>query len=136
MVTVGDHLVPSELAIAAYDKAHEPKKLVILPGGHFDARGSPFNRSWPGHGLVQGRPSGGLSRPVTSANAVRLAKLVRLNGDPRRRIFAIHWRANPSQPSGQDVPFCIHRTGVRRPRPRHCPRVSASVQRGMQKLMH
>src|ERR1019366_4500702 len=31
----------------------------------------------------QGRPSGGLSRPVTSANAVRLAKLVRLNGDPR-----------------------------------------------------
>ncbi|HUZ37405.1 MAG TPA: alpha/beta hydrolase [Streptosporangiaceae bacterium] len=33
----GDHLVPSELAIAAYDKAHEPKKLVILPGGHFDA---------------------------------------------------------------------------------------------------
>src|ERR1019366_4427496 len=75
VVTVGDHLVPSELAIAAYDKAHEPKKLVILPGGHFDARGSPFNRSWPGHGLVQGRPSGGLSRPVTSANAVRLAKL-------------------------------------------------------------
>ena len=28
---------PSELAIAAYDTAHEPKKLVILPGGHFDA---------------------------------------------------------------------------------------------------
>ncbi len=37
LVAVGDHLVPSELAIAAYDKAHEPKKLVILPGGHFDA---------------------------------------------------------------------------------------------------
>jgi uncharacterized protein len=26
-----------QLAFAAYDKAHEPKKLVILPGGHFDA---------------------------------------------------------------------------------------------------
>jgi uncharacterized protein len=37
LVAVGDHLVPSELAIAAYDRAHEPKKLVILPGGHFDA---------------------------------------------------------------------------------------------------
>ena len=37
LVAVGDHLVPSELAIAAYDTAHEPKKLVILPGGHFDA---------------------------------------------------------------------------------------------------
>ena len=37
LVAEGDHLTPSELAIAAYDKAHEPKKLVILPGGHFDA---------------------------------------------------------------------------------------------------
>ena len=25
------------LAIAAYEKAHQPKELVILPGGHFDA---------------------------------------------------------------------------------------------------
>jgi fermentation-respiration switch protein FrsA (DUF1100 family) len=32
-----DHLVPAELAIAAYEQAHEPKKLVILPGEHFDA---------------------------------------------------------------------------------------------------
>jgi uncharacterized protein len=37
VVARGDHLVPSELAIAAYEKAHEPKELVILPGGHFDA---------------------------------------------------------------------------------------------------
>lgn len=34
---LGDHLTPSELAIAAYDNAREPKKLQILPGGHFDA---------------------------------------------------------------------------------------------------
>ncbi|MGH3802853.1 MAG: alpha/beta hydrolase, partial [Pseudonocardiaceae bacterium] len=33
----GDHLVPSELAIAAYEDAREPKKLQILPDGHFDA---------------------------------------------------------------------------------------------------
>ena len=42
LVAVGDHLVPSELAIAAYDTAHEPKKLVILPDGHFDAYGKGF----------------------------------------------------------------------------------------------
>jgi fermentation-respiration switch protein FrsA (DUF1100 family) len=33
----GDHLVPSELTIAAYEQAREPKKFIILPGGHFDA---------------------------------------------------------------------------------------------------
>jgi fermentation-respiration switch protein FrsA (DUF1100 family) len=37
LVAEGDHLVPSELAIAAFDGAHQPKELVILPGGHFDA---------------------------------------------------------------------------------------------------
>jgi hypothetical protein len=36
-VADGDHLVPAELAIAAYKKAHQPKELAILPGGHFDA---------------------------------------------------------------------------------------------------
>ena len=30
-------LVRIKEELAAYDKAHEPKKLVILPGGHFDA---------------------------------------------------------------------------------------------------
>ena len=37
VVAERDHLVPAELAIAAYEKAHQPKELVILPGGHFDA---------------------------------------------------------------------------------------------------
>ena len=37
VVAAGDHLVPAELAIAAFDTAHEPKRLIILPGGHFDA---------------------------------------------------------------------------------------------------
>lgn len=32
-----DVLTPTDLAIAAYEKAREPKKLTILPGGHFDA---------------------------------------------------------------------------------------------------
>lgn len=34
---VGDHLTPADLTIAAFEKAREPKKLTILPGGHFDA---------------------------------------------------------------------------------------------------
>jgi len=32
-----DHLTPATLAIAAFERAIEPKKLVILPGPHFDA---------------------------------------------------------------------------------------------------
>lgn len=34
---VGDVLTPAELAIAAFSRAHEPKRLQILPDGHFDA---------------------------------------------------------------------------------------------------
>jgi len=43
LVAKGDHLVPAELAIAAFDTAHEPKKLVILPGGHFEAYTAGFD---------------------------------------------------------------------------------------------
>jgi uncharacterized protein len=32
-----DHLTPAHLAIDVYERAREPKRLVILPGGHFDA---------------------------------------------------------------------------------------------------
>jgi fermentation-respiration switch protein FrsA (DUF1100 family) len=45
LVAEGDHLVPSELAIAAFDTAHQPKELVILPGGHFDAYTKGFDAS-------------------------------------------------------------------------------------------
>ncbi|MGB3772301.1 MAG: alpha/beta hydrolase [Rhodococcus sp. (in: high G+C Gram-positive bacteria)] len=31
-----DHLTPADIAIAAYEHAREPKKIEILPGGHFD----------------------------------------------------------------------------------------------------
>jgi uncharacterized protein len=36
-VAQNDVLTPTDIAIAGYDEAREPKKLVILPGGHFDA---------------------------------------------------------------------------------------------------
>ncbi|WP_214369906.1 alpha/beta hydrolase [Pseudonocardia sp. H11422] len=42
---VGDHLTPSDLAIAAFEKARQPKKLAILPGGHFDAYVTGFEPS-------------------------------------------------------------------------------------------
>jgi hypothetical protein len=32
-----DHPTLSEFAIAAFQRANEPRKLVIMPGGHFDA---------------------------------------------------------------------------------------------------
>jgi len=42
-----DVLTPTELAIAAYEKAREPKRLQILPGGHFDAYVDGFDSSGP-----------------------------------------------------------------------------------------
>ena len=40
-----DVLTPTDLAVAAYEKAREPKKLQILPGGHFDAYVAGFAHS-------------------------------------------------------------------------------------------
>jgi len=37
LVAARDHLVPAELSIAAYEQAREPKKIIIMPGGHFEA---------------------------------------------------------------------------------------------------
>jgi hypothetical protein len=46
VVAVQDHLTVSDLAIAAYEQAREPKRLVLLPGGHFDAYVNGFNQSF------------------------------------------------------------------------------------------
>ena len=40
-----DHLTPSEFSIAAFQRANEPRKLVIMPGGHFDAYVKGFETS-------------------------------------------------------------------------------------------
>jgi hypothetical protein len=45
MVAENDVLTPTDLAIAGFAKALEPKKLVILPGGHFDAYVKGFQQS-------------------------------------------------------------------------------------------
>jgi fermentation-respiration switch protein FrsA (DUF1100 family) len=45
LVAREDHLTPARLAIDAYERAREPKKLVILPGGHFDAYVAAFDRA-------------------------------------------------------------------------------------------
>jgi fermentation-respiration switch protein FrsA (DUF1100 family) len=37
VVALADHLTVADQALAAYERALEPKKLVTLPGGHFDA---------------------------------------------------------------------------------------------------
>jgi fermentation-respiration switch protein FrsA (DUF1100 family) len=54
-----DHLTPAHLAIDAYERAREPKRLVILPGGHFDAYVDGFDEaSAPAVRLVRGAPRG------------------------------------------------------------------------------
>lgn len=45
IVAVQDHLAVSDLAIAAYERAYEPKRLVLLPGGHFEAYVEAFEQS-------------------------------------------------------------------------------------------
>ena len=37
VVAAEDHLTPVDLATAGFERAHQPKELVVLPGGHFDA---------------------------------------------------------------------------------------------------
>jgi fermentation-respiration switch protein FrsA (DUF1100 family) len=46
IVGVKDHLTVSDIAIAAYERAREPKRLVLLPGGHFDAYVEGFEQSF------------------------------------------------------------------------------------------
>ena len=41
VVAAGDILTVSDIAIDAYENAREPKKLVLLPGGHFGAYTGP-----------------------------------------------------------------------------------------------
>jgi hypothetical protein len=36
IVAAGDTATAADIAIAAFEQAHQPKKLVIVPGGHFD----------------------------------------------------------------------------------------------------
>ena len=45
VVAVGDHLTVSDLAIDAYERARDPKRLELLAGGHFDAYIADFERS-------------------------------------------------------------------------------------------
>ncbi len=40
-----DVLTPTDLAVAAYERAREPKRLELLPGGHFDAYVEGFRNS-------------------------------------------------------------------------------------------
>lgn len=48
VVAKNDVLTPTDLSIEAYGRAREPKKLLILPGGHFDAyTGAAFEISAP-----------------------------------------------------------------------------------------
>jgi fermentation-respiration switch protein FrsA (DUF1100 family) len=45
VVAQRDHLTVSDLAIAALERAREPKRLALLPGGHFEAYTTAFEAS-------------------------------------------------------------------------------------------
>jgi uncharacterized protein len=63
VVSPHDRLVAGELATAAYETAAHPKKLVLVPGGHFDAYTGPgfeitsgAARDWFVEHLAVGKP--------------------------------------------------------------------------------
>lgn len=46
IVAEGDNLAFADLALDAYNRAREPKQLLIIPGGHFDGYNGPnFEKS-------------------------------------------------------------------------------------------
>ena len=45
IVATQDTITLTDLALEAYERAHEPKKLVMIPGGHFDPYLSSFEAS-------------------------------------------------------------------------------------------
>jgi len=48
VVAAGDHLTVADLSLAAYGRANEPKRLLVLPVGHFEAYvGDAFRASAP-----------------------------------------------------------------------------------------
>ncbi len=63
-VAEADVLTPTDIAIAGYERAREPKRLEVLPGGHFDAYVDGFDPAstaateWFTRHLVR-RPGGG-----------------------------------------------------------------------------
>lgn len=61
IVACNDVITPTDLALSAYNRALEPKQLVLLPGGHFDAYTASFEgaampaRNWFVQHLIAAR---------------------------------------------------------------------------------
>ena len=45
VVALNDTVTVADLALAAYERALEPKRLELIPGGHFDPYVSNFSKS-------------------------------------------------------------------------------------------
>jgi uncharacterized protein len=45
IVALNDTITVTDLALAAYERAPEPKKLALIPGGHFDPYLSNFEQA-------------------------------------------------------------------------------------------
>lgn len=48
IVAEADYLTVTDVALEAYEEALEPKKLILIPGGHFDPYRSQFERAGAG----------------------------------------------------------------------------------------
>jgi hypothetical protein len=79
VVPTNDVVTPSAAALQVFETAAQPKKLVIIPGGHFDASNTSASDAVPN--LLQPQPIS-LSNP-----RVRWHLIARLfSGPPRPRL--------------------------------------------------
>ncbi|MGW7261336.1 hypothetical protein [Streptomyces sp. NPDC054834] len=60
VVALGDAVTVTDLALAAYERALEPKRLQPIPGGHFDPYTGQFDQASgaPAPGSVSTSPDG------------------------------------------------------------------------------
>lgn len=88
MIVVSHDTTPTDLALASYEQALKPKKLVLIPGGHFGPYISPRRRCGIEphlhHRAVDNEPDNVFIRQRTAAPGLPIG--LHLSPDPAHRI--------------------------------------------------
>jgi len=89
IVATQDTVTLTDLALEAYERAHQPKKLVMIPGGHFDPYLSGFKRVVRRRiAMVSGasRTLGRFEMPLVSLQGEGPVAVITLENPPQNRI--------------------------------------------------
>ena len=83
VVAVGDTLAAADMAIAAYNDALEPKRLVLLEGGHFDAYVADFDKAANSSARLVRDPSAALTARASCSSWDHPERGLPKSRDPR-----------------------------------------------------